>query len=216
MKKILLVLMLGIFLISFVSAIDYTFPYNTEYDIKRPCFNNGTFCQSSFTCNVTYLYPDGSVVLDNVQMTRTATYYNVTITQSLNNKLGVYQGIMSCTDGTVSGGDTFEAEVTADGFKSIPFPWQFAIFGLGFILIASGKVNRDLSLFQTAGSVIIFLMGIITLYPGYSGINYSTLMGLGLGTIGIAGGGYFMIEGSLSRDKQVDTYDYQDDGRFHD
>ncbi len=52
------------------------------------------------------------------------------------------------------------------------------------------------------GSMVIIVMGIITLFPGYSFINWTTLLGkaLGFGLIGV--GAYFLIDDAFSRDEQ--------------
>ena len=55
----------------------------------------------------------------------------------------------------------------------------------------------------------MMIMGVITIYPGYSFINYTTLLGKGLGFILIGLGFYFLIEDSFSRNKQEDRFESQ-------
>ena len=54
-------------------------------------------------------------------------------------------------------------------------------------------------------------MGVITIYPGYSFINHTTLLGKALGFILVGLGFYFLIEDSFSRNKQEDSFDAEND-----
>lgn len=219
---------------SFISA-DMTAQFNKDYDLKRPCFNNGTYCSSSSNCNITLVYPDGNLLLDNQVMNNKFSFHNVTIPQSSINQLGIIFGIMSCADGSLYGEDTFDLYITADGKEPKTFPIELSITVISLIMILSGSFNDRLSLIKTSGSILLMVMGIITIYPGYSFINYSTLPGLGIGTISIGIGFYFLISDSFSRNKQKGRYnrypdgleindetnyreieEEEDDGRYHD
>ena len=217
MKSPFLLLFL-IFLIGipFISASDTIyFQVNTEFDLKRPCFNNGTYCPISSTCNITISHPDGSLMITDTDMTADTSFFNITITQEQNDALGIHRGTMVCCDVGDCGFDTFNIEITADGFQARQVPFQFLVVILGFVLIGVGLIQERLRILKHAGSMLVFIMGVLTLYPGYSFINWTTLMGKALGFIFIGLGGCFFIEDSFSRDKQVDYYDQEDDGRFH-
>jgi len=220
MKKILLTLILGMFLISLVCATDLIFQFNEKIDLKRPCFNNGSFCSGSAVCNITVLYPDGESLLNNQLMTNQISFHNITILQSLNNQLGIHQAIMSCNDGGLYGSDTFEIDITADGKEYQVFPTEFIFLILGFLFIGFGIVSERCRIFKHLGSILIMIIGVITLYPGYSFINWTTLLGKGVGFLCIGIGFYFLIEDSFSRDEQQERYEsepkeFLDDGRFH-
>ena len=91
-------------------------------------------------------------------------------------------------------------------------------FKVGFHLMPNlvSDEKEDLRLFQHVGAMMVMVFGVITLFPGFSGINYTNLQGqaLGFSTIGL--GFYFLIENFFSRDKQVESFDQEDDGRLHD
>lgn len=201
------------------AEIELTIPFNQEFDLKRPCFNNGTYCSSSAICNVTISYPNGDTLTSNQRMTNQLSFHNLTLTNFNISQLGIMPTTMICNDpgGDIKGNavDTFEIEVTGDGFKPNVFPIEFSIFILGIVLVFVGKFKEDLSLFTTFGGIILMVMGVVTLYPGYSGLNYSTLQGQLIGVGGIGVGFFFMIERFFSRDKQVEYFDQDDDGRFH-
>ncbi len=190
-----------------VVAEDPSFQFNTEFDLKRPCFDNGFFCDAGFTCNITILDPDGVAIIDNQIMDNQGSFRNITVSQSLNNQLGFLDVIESCSNATVGGPDTFRIAITGDGNPVETFPHQFFFILIALILVATGMINDRLRMFKHMGAILMMVMGVITLFPGYSFINYSNLIGLSLGSIFIGLGFYFLIEDAFSRDKQEDSFD---------
>lgn len=186
-----------------------SFQFSTEFDLKRACFNNGFFCDSSFTCNITLISPNGDVLVDNQVMTNQVSYRNITVSQSSNNQLGFVQGIESCSNSTNAGLDTFTVSITGDGKPFQQFPQQFFIIILALALVVIGLAQEKLRMFKHMGAILMMIMGVITIYPGYSFINYTTLLGKGLGFILVGLGFYFLIEDSFSRNKQGDGFDSQ-------
>lgn len=207
-----LILLIGI---PFISAADFTFQVNEEVDLRIPCFNNGTYCSSAAVCNSTILYPNGNIMIIDSDMTANNSFFNVTLTKTENHFLGEHSIIMVCCEAGDCGSNTYVMEITADGFASKQIPFQFLVVIFGFLLIGVGLTQERLRIFKHAGSMLVFIMGVLTLYPGYSFINWTTLMGKTLGFLFIGLGFYFFIEDAFSRDKQVDHYDQADDGRFH-
>lgn len=221
MKNKLIIVMFGIILaIGFVVAeVELIIPFNQEFDLKRQCFNNGTFCSSATVCNSTIVYPDGAILTNNQEMTNQNSFYNLTLTNFNISQLGIMEVTMICDDpaGQIIGSnvDTFQIEVTGDGFGFRTFPLEFSIIAFAFILIGISYTNDRLRLFRTVGGILAMMMGVVTLYPGYANLNYSTLQGLGVGLTTIGLGFFFMISDSLSFDRQVDHFDQADDGRFN-
>lgn len=203
-----------------LAAVEETFQHNDKYDLKRLCDNNGSFCSSSAVCNVTILYPNGNYLVNNQRMTNSGSVHNYSITEVQNNKLGFEKGIMSCTDGTYSGADTFDIAITGDGNPYRDFPNQFVFIIVGFVLAGIGFVSERLRLFKHAGGIILVVMGVLTLWPGYNFINWTTLVGKLIGFILIGLGFYTWIEDSFSRNKQEEHFEkenkeFPDDGRLH-
>lgn len=197
-----------------ITTDDITIPFNQLYDVKRQCFNNGTFCSSTATCNLTIINADGHADVANLEMTNQIAFHNRTI---LVNALGIGTGTMVCED---SGGDLdgknfdqFRVEVTGDGLKFQVFPYQFFILIIGIFGIGLGKWKEDLGLLQIMGAIIVMIFGVITLFPGYAGINYSNLSGQSLGIASLGIGFWFMIEQSFSLSRQVESFQQDDDGR---
>ncbi len=207
---------------------DLSKPINVAYDLNLKCFNNGTFCSSSAVCTLTYEDPDGIIVIDNATLTNQVNFHNITITQSQNSKFGTWWGTQVCFDpsGDIigSGPDTFPVEISGDGMGFRAFPFELSIFVLGLILIVTGKLKEELRMMKHVGSFIVMIMGVLTLYPGFSFVNFSTLIGKVIGFGGIGMGFYFLIEDSFSRSKQDEYYapptpqqeeEGEEDGRFH-
>ncbi len=209
MKTKYLLLFIILFLtLPLVSALkDPTFQFNRQFDLKRPCFDGGFFCDSGFECNITLIYPDGNLLVNNQVMTNKFSFRNITILNTNNNQLGIIEAIESCNNVTSAGPDTFEVVITADGNEFQAFPNQFFIIIIGLIMVGGGFVTERLRLFKYLGSILLIIIGIITLYPGYNFINYSTLLGKTLGFILIGLGFYFWIEDSFSRDKQEEGFE---------
>ena len=190
-----------------VAQEERTFQFNTHYDLKRPCFNNGTFCTVNSLCNLTLEYPGGDLIFNNIRMSRNGSFFNATVGQNINNQLGIHPAIMSCCDGAICGPDTFNVVITADGKPFQEFPTQIVFIIFSFILIAFGLFDEKFKIFKSTGGILLMIMGVITLYPGYSFINYSTLMGKAIGAISIGLGFYFLVEDSFSRESQENTFE---------
>jgi hypothetical protein len=223
MKSLLFLFVLVLLFAPVVSAAnvdaEFTVPFNQKYDLKRQCYNNGTYCSSSAVCNATVFYPNGNTLISNSEMTNQIAFHNYTFAQGDLNQLGLYKTGITCNDpsGDIIGNafNDFFFEVTGDGQQSSPFPYQIGIAVLAFALIVVGKINEELGFLQIMGSIAMVIFGVVTLWPGYSGINYSNLMGQGIGAIALGIGFWFMIENSFSRDKQAERFTQENDGRFH-
>lgn len=86
----------------------------------------------------------------------------------------------------------YELDDTADGNPYQAFPYQIIIILFGVALIIVGIYARSHLVIYCAATILV-VIGILTLYPGYSYINYSNLLGLSLGIISIAIGFFFFF-----------------------
>ena len=197
-----------------VGASNPTFQFNKEFDLKRTCDNGGLYCpDSTFNCNITLIYPDGNIMVKDQTMTNNFSFRNITISQSLNNQLGTVSAIQNCNNVSHGGVDTYDVDITADGKPLQPFPVQFVVIIFSFLFIVLGVVNDRLRMFKHLGSILLMIMGVLTIYPGYNFINYATLLGKGLGFTLVGLGFYFLIEDSFSRAKQEDHFEQDQNGR---
>jgi len=209
-KKIFATFLLGIFLLASVSAL--TFRQNEAVSVKVVCINAG-FCTATSQCNASIFAPDENVLLDGIQGTIAGNraFHNFSLNSTQTEDLGEYRVGGFCKDGSVTQLIDFTFDVTADGKPFEAFPNQFAVILLAILLIIFGLFDSRWTLLKHMGSIILMIMGVITLFPGYNFINHTNLFGLALGTILIAIGFYFLIEDSFSRTDQEDRF-HQDQG----
>ncbi len=209
--KLTAFIILGILFISLTSAV--TFQQSTEADIKIVCINAG-FCSSATTCNVSIFAPDQSTLLDAVTATQAASLgsFNFTLTADQTKQLGEYSVGGFCLDGSVTNIVDFTFDVTADGQPFNVFPSEFSVILFSFLLIALGLFQERLRMFKHIGSILMMVMGVLTLFPGYSFTNWTTLQGLGLGTVLIGLGFYWLIEDNFSREEQDDSFEQEGRG----
>ena len=120
-------------------------------------------------------------------------------------RLGQYSSLVDCNDGGFGGFVSFPLDVTADGFLEKDFPKEFSVILFGLLLIIFGLSKERYRMLKHIGGILWIIMGVITLYPGYGFINWTTLLGKVLGFILIGGGFYVWLEDSFSRDEQ-DAY----------
>lgn len=213
MNKSLLLFFTILFIIPVAQAAviensDYTFAQGERFDLKRTCILNGTYCAQTTLCNVTVQGPNGNNIFNNSAMTVNPGWSNITfpLLPKTSRFFGFYLGTMTCTDGGVSGAESFFVEQTADGNASQPFPTQLIILVGCFLLLMFGIVVKEHNILKIIPSIGLIVMGTITLYPGYSYINWSTLSGLMLGAISLGIGFYYSLEPYFSRGEQEEGY----------
>lgn len=151
-----------------VSAEDI-YKKNDKIDIKESCFNNGTYCSASASCNITVYKPSSVVVYSNRLMTNNITYHNFTlINNSDTNETGLYRYFITCNDGSLKNFATFEFEVTDTGGEE-PSEILKLAFYIGFFVILGGflitmfrnlehLIKLDYDMVDLIWSVSIFLL----------------------------------------------------------
>ena len=149
--------------------------------------------------------PDSTQILTaEVTMEKLDNYYNYTFCNT--NQFGIYQVSGYGDELGIEQGWAYTFYVTADGKPFQQFPQQFYIVSLGLILIFLSFFFERLRMFKHLGSIVLMVMGVLTLSPGYSFINWTTLFGKTIGFSFIGLGFYFLIEDSFSRGKQDNRY----------
>jgi len=141
MKKITIISMLAMILLIILplatGAIEneLVFKVGEEGDLRRPCFDDNNFCDSSFDCNLTVSKNDGDAFITNQQMTYNPTYYNYTF---IAQDTGYYNAIMVCSDGSDSGRDTFTFLVNNSGTASTITKLWAEIFAIIVLITLAG------------------------------------------------------------------------------
>jgi len=88
-------------------------------------------------------------------------------------KNGKYSFLVVCnaSSSNIGGFLSKGITVTQDGKETIPFPKEFSVIFLGFILIMFGLFKERFRLLKHMGSLLLMVMGILTLFPGYNNIQ---------------------------------------------
>ncbi len=196
--KLFIFLLAFVFLITpMISAqqegIRFYHERGTNLTIFEKCRIDGAICGSSFGCNLTVLHPNQTLIIEAEVMIQGITYYNLTLNGTQLEVNGVYENTIDCGNGTSSGSNTFDFQITPNG--SIPFDEaQALIIVISMVIILLGacfagflgvKIKNpivSISLISFAVILLVFALGmtlnILELSFGtFSGIidNYSNL-----------------------------------------
>lgn len=190
----LMVMVFGVLMImNNVSAYDYEIEQGKVYDIQRPCFNNGTYCSGAAVCNITVSNPAGTVIVYNQRMTNKLSYHNYTLSSSQTQNLGTFNAIVTCTDGLLSGEDTFTINSSPMG-STQTLGFFFLIFALLYGLTLVGAYFDSFPI-AVIGGMGLLALGIFTMTEGIDIYrNFATQV---ISFITIAVGAYFAIMGGV-------------------
>lgn len=173
------------------AVVDFTIAKNTPYDLKQSCLYNGTWCLPTTACNLTVVSPNGNAVISNKEMTYNPSYFNYTL-PPLDFK--PHKIAVTCVYGGQAGTTVYWFDVTADGQKYTPFPVVYFIIIVGLAsLFLQYEARGKSKIFLIIGGVLFIVGGIMSLYTGFNYVDYSTLLGKGLGFSLIGLGGYLIV-----------------------
>lgn len=117
MKKIYYLSLFIFVLLPLVTSLqldyEYKFKKDIDSDLKRSCYSSGAFCSASAACNITIIYPDETIYINNKLMQNQNSFHNITLTNL--NQYGEYRADMSCSDSGFYGADTFYFFVNSNG-----------------------------------------------------------------------------------------------------
>lgn len=206
MKKILLVLIIGIFLITSIglaSAVileeekEIIFKQYEYADLKLPCSFNGTNCDNTAVCNISIVYPNQSIfMVENQLMTNTGNGMpNYTLPNS--DILGIYNYKMTCTQDAISASTSNTFKITTTGINSNnKLPIFLLIFSV--VLLAMGFIFESPPIGFFSG-ILFVMVGIYLMIYGFGDITdlYTrafALITISLGMILSMSAGYSWIE----------------------
>ena len=191
-KKLIFVLLLGVFLISFASA---TLPPVEQ----NKCIELRTILNATQVNISTVTHPNQTLIIINSPMSKNGKTFNYTFCDT--SVLGEY-----VYDYYDNQGNTYvnDFDVTADGKERKDFPMQFSFIIFSVLMIIFGLTGERRNIFKTLGGIFMMVMGVITLYPGYGFINWSNLQGLAMGSVLLGLGFYFAIEDIFRTTREMD------------
>ena len=176
MRKILIALFVGIFLISLASC--QTYEKGREINILIPFEVNGSIASEAAYLNVTITYPNSTILFENVSATNRGNgFFNITITAEQNTIIGDWEWVaFGCDIGRcATGSDIFEVTNTGskfrDGQGTIALTILIGALGLAFLFLIIGFRLFDSNKSIPIGFFFIVLsiiLGIYSLNLGYA------------------------------------------------
>jgi hypothetical protein len=214
----LISLVLLTLIIPIISAADLTYKQYSEADMKVPCYNNGTWCSSSAVCNITITWPNGTILVNNAQMTNQGSFQNYTLSPSKTAVIGIYEDSMVCSDGGYNVASSFEHQIQNSDSSVI---YLYAIAGLIYLMLVIFAWKSELAWIGFLAGVILSLPGIHLMINGFGGYDDLLVHGIAMVIIAIglltlvifayeaisSGGGDEAGEGSGGGSQEED-YDY--------
>ena len=186
---------------------NYTFFFHI-FNISNglPLMNDTTGCEFNMHDSTSKLIHTNT----DLPFDATTTAFFVEIAAG-NFTLGDITYVTHCNSTGFGGVVSVKILITQDGKVSVVFPQQFSVILFGLILIMFGILNPRYNLIKYMGALILMVMGVLTLFPGYNNISHTTLFGLVLGSSLIGIGFWALIEDSFSRTDQEERF-HQDQG----
>jgi len=184
-SKLMILIILGLLLvlplvIADEQDYDYVFKVHQEIDLKRPCWNNGTYCSPAAICNLTTLYPNGTALLSNEKMSNSISYFNMTLKPQAT---GLFFNLMTCHDGDQYGSETFYFKVNPTGdSRSISLPLILLIASLSFFVIGIVVKNPIVGFID---GVLFLITGIYVMIYGFADLANLYTRTIGIVSIGL-------------------------------
>lgn len=167
MKNILITIIMGMFLITLVSASNFLGQQYEDITILENCRDDGSPCDATYLCNITITDPYNNVTVSNAPMTRESTYYNYTLIDT--DELGIYNFLTDCSNGTFSGTNEGTLEVTSTGKDTNP-TLVIIILAVAFVLFFIGVFVKNFSIGFISG-VLFLVTGVYTMIYGFTYLN---------------------------------------------
>lgn len=191
-KKILMFAILGIFLLSFISAsvVDTT-KAGEDYILKINCFDNDG-CSDLVECNATIFNPDNSILLSEQVMQNQGESFNLTINGSLLINTGDYNVVGLCIGGSSQDDFNFDIAVTPSGESGSAYQIYYLIaFILVFFVGFYGFFSK-VAWVSALGGMSMILLGIYIANNGIIIFRDTLTVALSYITIGL-GAGFLLI-----------------------
>jgi len=203
MEKKLLLLVLGILLVPTIFA-SLSYPPDAIADIKVSCFDiQNDLCADSVNCNITAVYPNGTLFIDEQEMSYNANYFNYTTPSELKTK-GEYNAVVSCESGTTYGYITFSFYVTNypvisgssnQGLVAIGILASSLFISIIFMTMGFKFSNKPIAVFFILMSCIFIVIAVqqgytyssdILVSESASGFQFTLYIGLFYGLLAMA------------------------------
>ena len=192
MKKILLTIILGIFLITLASASPSFYIKQYEpYDITFSCTDDSQllgFCSTGTNCNITIIYSNSTIIIDNQNASNLFNgKFNYSLVSSQTSLNGEYTARVGCSGNGLNNSADFTYEVNPLGKEGKSFdlnPILIFLTIFAFIFIGLGIAIKIPAL-GFIGSILLVLAGMYTFIYGFSGVINLYTQGVAISLLGL-------------------------------
>jgi len=191
--KVLIMISLFIVMNTYLVLAADTYKVAEEFDLKRPCWNNGTYCSAAAICNLTILNPNGTSIITDEVMTNQIYFHNYTTSVE---EVGDYYAQITCIDAGENGFETFIFKATPTGDSRELNYFIFLAIG-AVVVLGIGYLLENEYIGFLAG-ILFLITGIYSMIYGISDLadTYTravALVSIGLGLIFTIASAYSMI-----------------------
>lgn len=192
MKKILLIIMMSIFLISLTSATNYLGKQYEDVNLVEICTYDGFPCSDTFGCNITIINPDNELIILNEVMTQNETIYNYTFVST--DYLGNYAIKFYCSNVTFSGSNTESTLVITTTGREVNQTFVIIILIIALVLFLLALLIKNHATGFIAG-VLMVISGINIMIYGLTYLNDMYTRSIALVVLGF--GAFIMLVSSI-------------------
>lgn len=145
---------------------------STNLTIYEKCRVEGAICNSSYDCSLSIISPSQSLIIDDVLMSGSGVFRSLLLLEDNQSINGLYEATVDCTDGTLSGSNTFYYIINPNGSQPIDFGQGLILFSaillliffstfIGYLGFRSTNTTIMLSFLSFAVILMVFTLGFI-------------------------------------------------------
>lgn len=131
MRRAVLWILVFVFLLVPVLAEDLVFKEGENITLKKPCYVNNSWCDSSVGCNISVFSPNSTTLVNNKPMVFQTSFFSYNL-GSLSS--GLYAASMTCVVGSSSGFKDFNFWVTRNGVLLSTYNVTLYVLAMFFVV----------------------------------------------------------------------------------
>lgn len=168
-----LVTVVMIFLFLALGSAQPVFKQNKATEINIPCTINGAICSPSAQCQLSIIYPNGTVMVNLQNLTQNAGVFTYPLPSNQTSALGEYEMPITCCDGSACGVRHLTYTITPNGEiattgKGILYIGILGVLFIFFVLCIWGGIQAQ----HVAVKSFLWLFGYI-LFIGITFIGWN-------------------------------------------
>jgi hypothetical protein len=168
MRNIIFILILCMLPLAFATDV---YELNQPLDLKFACDDGGSYCNHSTSCNITILYPNSDLLVNNQQMQRLGVLFNYTVPDT--SVAGTYNYFIVCSALT----SIYESDYTLTSIKGseaskLPFILE-VLFFVVFLLALTYLLNEGEFGLLKLGNILFSIFFLMLIPAAFTTLNYT-------------------------------------------